>query len=318
MPIFTKREEDFVLGQDILPGPFNSLFDGIYTDLNLLAVDFYGSSEPTSTAYGMKWHDTGETPNVIRVYTSGDTDRWLWMGIWIGAEVNRPSYPATGAIWIDSENNYYVHVYTGSAWQATGISAASVVYDNTDSGLTATDVKAAIDEIVTSINTKVNTSDYEDLDVLNKVKTVDGTGSGLDADLLDGQHASHFDDAINTKVNTSDYEDLDVLNKVKTVDGTGSGLDADLLDGVGGDGYATRPTSSTFPVGSVALCVSSSSTNIYNGGTVAGSLLYLMVGDTAANGIYATDDSQSGTWKNISGRTSYSDGVNTGYFVRIA
>ena len=191
MPIFTKREEDFVLGQDILPGPFNSLFDGIYTDLNLLAVDFYGSSEPTSTAYGMKWHDTGETPNVIRVYTSGDTDRWLWMGIWIGAEVNRPSYPATGAIWIDSENNNNLYLYSGTEWIAAGISTTSVVsYDNTDSGLTATDVKAAIDEIVTSINTKVNTSDYEDLDVLNKVKAVDGSGSGLDADLLDGQHVS--------------------------------------------------------------------------------------------------------------------------------
>ena len=35
-------------------------------------------------------------------------------------------------------------------------------------------------------------TDYEDADVLAKVKNVDGTGSGLDADLLDGNEASAF------------------------------------------------------------------------------------------------------------------------------
>jgi hypothetical protein len=52
----------------------------------------------------------------------------------------------------------------------------------------------------------------------------DGSGSGLDADMLDGYHASSF-------VKTSDYDDTDVLAKIKNVDGSGSGLDADLLDG---------------------------------------------------------------------------------------
>lgn len=31
--------------------------------------------------------------------------------------------------------------------------------------------------------------------ILTKLKTVDGTGSGLDADLLDGEHATAFQDA---------------------------------------------------------------------------------------------------------------------------
>ncbi len=35
-------------------------------------------------------------------------------------------------------------------------------------------------------------TDYEDADVLAKIKNVDGSGSGLDADLLDGYHASSF------------------------------------------------------------------------------------------------------------------------------
>lgn len=70
----------------------------------------------------------------------------------------------------------------------------------------------------------VKLTDYEDADVLAKIKNVDGSGSGLDADMLDGYHASSF-------VKTSDYDDTDVLAKIKNVDGSGSGLDADLLDG---------------------------------------------------------------------------------------
>jgi hypothetical protein len=52
---------------------------------------------------------------------------------------------------------------------------------------------AEIDTNFTNLNTDVGTrllsSDYTAADVLTKIKTVDGTGSGLDADLLDGLNA---------------------------------------------------------------------------------------------------------------------------------
>ena len=41
-------------------------------------------------------------------------------------------------------------------------------------------------------DTFVKLEDFEDSDILSKIKEVDGTGSGLDADLLDGKHASSF------------------------------------------------------------------------------------------------------------------------------
>ncbi len=44
--------------------------------------------------------------------------------------------------------------------------------------------------------TPVNVSSYTASDVLTKIKTVDGTGSGLDADLLDGHEASYFQVAL--------------------------------------------------------------------------------------------------------------------------
>ncbi len=71
-------------------------------------------------------------------------------------------------------------------------------------------------------------------DVLTKIKTVDGPGSGLDADLLDGYDSSYFSTKAyaDTKLNSSSYTASDILAKIKTVDGSGSGLDADLLDGI--------------------------------------------------------------------------------------
>lgn len=42
------------------------------------------------------------------------------------------------------------------------------------------------------IATKLDAADYNAADVLTKIKTVDGATSGLDADLLDGQHGTHY------------------------------------------------------------------------------------------------------------------------------
>ena len=82
----------------------------------------------------------------------------------------------------------------------------------------------------------------------------DGSGSGLDADLLDGKHATSF-------VLTSDYENADVLAKVKAVDGAGSGLDADLIDGlhaseIGGGKIFTSSGTFTVPAGVTEVYVS--------------------------------------------------------------
>lgn len=73
---------------------------------------------------------------------------------------------------------------------------------------------------------------YTAADVLTKVKTVDGSGSGLDADLLDGLDSLYF-------LPAASYTAADVLAKILTVDGPTSGLDADLLDGLSSAAFAT-------------------------------------------------------------------------------
>ena len=63
----------------------------------------------------------------------------------------------------------------------------------------------------------------------------DGAGSGLDADLLDGQQGSWYTDIAArlgyVPLNAASYTALDIRTKLLTVDGAGSGVDADLLDG---------------------------------------------------------------------------------------
>jgi len=84
---------------------------------------------------------------------------------------------------------------------------------------------------------------YTAADVLAKVKTVDGVGSGLDADTVDSLHASAFATAdqgakADAALPASSYTAADVLTKIKTVDGSGTGLDADLLDGQHASAFA--------------------------------------------------------------------------------
>lgn len=87
-------------------------------------------------------------------------------------------------------------------------------------GLDYTEIAA----LIAALALKLDASAYTAADVLAKLLTVDGAGSGIDADLLDGQSSAAF-------LSAASYTAADVLAKLLTVDGTGSGLDADLLDG---------------------------------------------------------------------------------------
>jgi hypothetical protein len=60
-----------------------------------------------------------------------------------------------------------------------------------------------------------------------------GSGSGLDADLLDGRDSSYF-------LPASSYSAGDIMSKILSSDGSGSGLDADLLDGLDSSAFVRK------------------------------------------------------------------------------
>lgn len=80
---------------------------------------------------------------------------------------------------------------TGASSAAAARSNLSIIASNIPSVATgdvsATDVQGAIAELASE---KLASSSYTAADVLNKIKTVDGAGSGLDADLIDGQSSA--------------------------------------------------------------------------------------------------------------------------------
>lgn len=87
-----------------------------------------------------------------------------------------------------------------------------------------------------------------DLGLLTKLKTVDGASSGLDADLLDGQHGSYY-------LPSASYTAAEILTRLKTVDGAGSGLDADTLDGHHSTAFATTADITTVDDNALAYAI---------------------------------------------------------------
>ena len=127
----------------------------------------------------------------------------------------------------------------------------------------------------------------------------DGAGSGLDADLLDGQDSSYYTNITArlgyTPLNAATFTGAEILSRLIAVDGAGSGLDADLLDGQDG-GYYTNITAR---LGYTPL----------NAATFTGAeiLSRLIAVDGAGSGLDADllDGQDGGYYTNITARLGY-------------
>jgi hypothetical protein len=93
-------------------------------------------------------------------------------------------------------NGYLTKTDAASMYQPKGNYLTSVPEEY----VTETELNAKGYATTTQVNTKLDSSAYTAADVLSKVKTVDGVGSGLDADLLDGKQGNKY--ALKTEVIT--------------------------------------------------------------------------------------------------------------------
>lgn len=102
-------------------------------------------------------------------------------------------------------------------------------FDNTGSGLTATDIAGALVELKTLID-NLNSVYSTDAEAATAIQAVNDAWAAADANLTS---------MITNKLDASVYTAQDVMAKVLANDGTGSGLDADLLGGVASADYLT-------------------------------------------------------------------------------
>lgn len=131
---------------------------------------------------------TSTYSDMVDTLKARDIDGLIWLD---GAtSVGLP----TGAKRWNSTNNYF-EKFSGSTWLPLAAKyMINVDYVDgcsvNDLGDTITDLWTA-SKIGSMLNNKLNVLDYNATDILTKLKTVDGTGSGLDADLLDGMGATN-------------------------------------------------------------------------------------------------------------------------------
>ena len=100
---------------------------------------------------------------------------------------------ATGAVGTDALAA--TSVSAGTFGSATHVGVFTVDADGRLTSASSTAIaipQSAVTNLTTDLASKLDSSSYTAADVLTKIKTVDGTGSELDADLLDGQEGAYY------------------------------------------------------------------------------------------------------------------------------
>jgi hypothetical protein len=168
------------------------------------------------------------------------------------------------------------------------------------SPLTIAEADANFDNLNTEVGTKLTATDYTAADVLTKVKTVDGTGSGLDADLLDGLNTSSTDTTGNSVVTRSsgNFSAGTITaalvgnvtgnvtgNLTGTVTGNATNVDGTVAINNGGTGATTQSAARTaLGLGTIATQAANNVT-ITGGSVTLTTALAIASGGTAATSV---------------------------------
>ena len=139
------------------------------------------------------------------------------------------NFPATAGQPTDGSYTYTVagitYSWNGSSWQAAGAGASAT--DRTLFSVTTNSAGTAA--LSYSSGTGVFSYTPPDVSVLSGPNVNDGTGSGLDADLLDGEHGSYYRDAGNLNAGTIPNARLSGLGTPYDIDISGNAASASSI-----------------------------------------------------------------------------------------
>ena len=136
------------------------------------------------------------------------------------------NFPATAGQPTDGSYTYtvagIVYAWDGTSWTAAGAGASAT--DRTLFSVTTNSAGTAA--LSYSSGTGVFSYTPPDVSVLSGPNVNDGTGSGLDADLLDGEHGSYYRDAGNLNAGTIPNARLSGLGTPYDIDISGNAASA--------------------------------------------------------------------------------------------
>ena len=168
------------------------------------------------------------------------------------------------------------------------------------SPLSIAEADANFTNLNTEVGTKLDAATYTAADVLSKLLTVDGSGSGLDADLLDGRNSSTVN-TVNTVVHRDSSGNFSAGtitatlvgnvtgnltgNVTGTVTGNATNVDGIVALNNGGTGGTTAATARTnLELGTLAT-QNANNVNITGGSVALTSALAIASGGTAATSV---------------------------------
>ncbi len=171
-------------------------------------------------------------------------------------------YAGEGLSQVSGSNGVTLSVNFGG----TGSASFTARSDHDHTGIYAADSHVHAGEDITSgivADARIAATIARDSEIMPTVLANDGTGSTLDADVLDGQHASDFAASshghsgvditsgivADTYIAATIARDSEITPTVLANDGAGSTLDADLLDGQHGSYYLDWGNLTSVPTG---------------------------------------------------------------------